>query len=524
MSLVLRNIKGAKLTFSEMDNNFTYLESLSDQVVRSVFGRTSSVITSQNGDYDKDQISGLNDALDLKLDILSYQGFVGPDQKYLTIKEAIDDGKTLIEVVGDTTETSNIEISNNGKVKINIYQESTVDMGDNNFIISASSSKLYLSSLGNIIWSPQTQKHLFSSDPLNDTVLFIDNINLDMSGGGVSNCRICDGFNAVILTGIHQLDYPNQNGYGYHNSNPINFTEAFIVIRNIDIIPSNIYNCITVTGSIKNIVFVGVFSISNPIATINGNLELLTIIDVSGSGLTYNFTLNGGKMMNFQKLLLAGGSINMIIDITGDGSEIHNFNMIGDISSQINVNDYRDVYISNTSTDLVRTPNLTTRQNSVIDTSFSDFAYTRNIRYFNLDLRSDIECNTNEMIPIEDLTIDLESGWYRIDFIPFYDVKDISVGLGFNFQDSTALIANYSFSGMFPTDPEVTSFRNYDNPDENFTLDQTARLSNNRAYITAEFEVVKGGRITPHFRSETGDVVLLRVGTYLKYEKISIRQ
>lgn len=521
MALITRQAKGSKLTITEMDNNLIFLQDLSNSKVSSIFGRTGA-ITSQNGDYNVSQITGLQDALDNKQSLLPNQGYVGPSQPYLTIKEAIDDNKTLIEVVGDTTETSDILLSVDGSVTINIYQSVSVNMDNYVFNVTSSDHQLFINCTGTIIWSPTITKNLFNS--LNNSVLFINNINLNMTGGTANSCTICEGFISVILKGVHQLDYPDLYGYGYHNSNPINFNDAFIVIRNLNFFPSNIYNCITINGTVKNLVFVGVFSISNSLATINGTLDLLTIIDLSGAGLTYNFDLNGGKIKEFQKLLISGGSINVNIEIRADNSELHNFNMIGpDITSQINVNDYQNISFLNVYANSILNTNITTKQNNVIDLSFSSSSYSRNIKDFYYVLNKDLEYDLSSMTKISNLELTLEEGWYRFEFVAFYNVKDPSFGIGFNFQDTSALIDNYSFVATIPRSVNESHFINCNDPNQDFSVSPTPVLENNRAYMIIEFQVLKPGTIMPHFRSNIdGELISLRAGSYIKVEKLNI--
>ena len=67
---------------------------------------------------------------------------------------------------------------------------------------------------------------------------------------------------------------------------------------------------------------------------------------------------------------------------------------------------------------------------------------TDEIKYF---LNLDIVNNTINMVDIIGLSMNLEVGWYRVEFVPFYNVNATTTGIGFDFASGTATLINYSF-------------------------------------------------------------------------------
>lgn len=140
---------------------------------------------------------------------------------------------------------------------------------------------------------------------------------------------------------------------------------------------------------------------------------------------------------------------------------------------------------------------------------------------YRLFLENDVTNNTITMQPISDLTLNLDVGWYRIEFTPFYNVNATTTGTGWNFEGGSAIISNYSFRGIFSSTTTANYENNYVARNQNFTTVQTSRLNDNRGTIIAEFEVTTSGTIIPFFRSEiAGGLVTLKRGSYLIVTKL----
>lgn len=140
-------------------------------------------------------------------------------------------------------------------------------------------------------------------------------------------------------------------------------------------------------------------------------------------------------------------------------------------------------------------------------------------------LDSDINNNTATMQPATPLSIDLqETGLYRIEFYPLYDVDLTTTGVGFNFQGGTAVLNNYTFRAIYPTGPTTNFQQNNNNKAFDWSGVQSGALVNNRATVIAEFEVTTTGTLVPHFKSESappGQFINLKAGSYIIVKKIA---
>jgi len=138
-----------------------------------------------------------------------------------------------------------------------------------------------------------------------------------------------------------------------------------------------------------------------------------------------------------------------------------------------------------------------------------------------LFLDSNITNNTITMQPVSGLTANLDVGWYKIEFTPFYDVNATTTGTGWNFEGGTAIISNYCFRSTLPSTATANYENNYVARNQNFTTAQTSRIADNRGTIIAEFEVTTAGTIIPFFRTEiAGGLVTLKRGSYLIVTKL----
>ena len=481
-------------------------------------------------DLDKPISQLTQEALDRKVELPENSANVGPNQEYKSIQEAIDDDKLTINIIEDTVEPGNVVIpfvSPNDDIidfVINIPNGVNLDMGDYTITVEDEDTALVVNCQGNIIWSPQTEKHLFNT--LDEGDLFINNLNLDMRQGAADNCKISDGFFVNIFTGIHQVDFPNQSGCGYHTDfDAINFWDGTLfVIRNFfHFNPSSpIFDCIDVNGDGANVVILGLFNDSNSIAKINSKNVNLTIFDATNG--IYNIDVNGGSVSSFNKKMLAGGSMDVNLTITEVNSQIKNVDISDpEVNGIIDVNNLANVLLENVKADSIINTNILTYQQNVINTSFSEFPYNRNIDFKEIYLENTVITNIPTMTPINELELILEVGWYRVEFEPFYNVGVASHGTGWDFGAGSAVITNYAFRGIFPNTSSTNFVRNYTNPDQNWSTTSTSRVNDNRASIVAEFQVTSAGNLIPRFRCQADDMTLeLRPGTLIRYKKLNV--
>jgi len=137
-----------------------------------------------------------------------------------------------------------------------------------------------------------------------------------------------------------------------------------------------------------------------------------------------------------------------------------------------------------------------------------------------ISLTADITNSTITMIDIPWLTMTLWVGWYRVTFVPFYNVNATTTGTWWDFWWWTAVITNYSFRSQLPSTATANYLNNYVARNQNFTTAQTSRINNNRWTIVAEFQVTTAWTVIPRFRSEVaGWLVTLMIWSYIDIEK-----
>jgi hypothetical protein len=123
------------------------------------------------------------------------------------------------------------------------------------------------------------------------------------------------------------------------------------------------------------------------------------------------------------------------------------------------------------------------------------------------------------MTLIPGLEVYLQPGWYHLEFHPHYNVSATNVGTGWNFQGGSAVLTDYAFRSWLPSTATAAYFNAYASRSQNFTTAQTSRAGGNRGRIEADFRVVGGGTLVPHFRSETaGGLVTLLPGSFLRVD------
>lgn len=129
--------------------------------------------------------------------------------------------------------------------------------------------------------------------------------------------------------------------------------------------------------------------------------------------------------------------------------------------------------------------------------------------------------NTTAMLPISELTLNLQVGLYRIEIKPLFDVNATTTGVGFNLQGGSAVLSNYTFDSELTSTSTSEFNNNYSSRNQDFTTTQNSRLTDNRCSIVAEFRVTTSGTVIPHFRSEVaGGLVTLKPDSYLIVQKI----
>lgn len=138
-----------------------------------------------------------------------------------------------------------------------------------------------------------------------------------------------------------------------------------------------------------------------------------------------------------------------------------------------------------------------------------------------IKLAADIGNSTITMQPISEFTITLSVGDYAIEFIPLYNVSATNVGTGWNLQNGTAVLSNYSFMSVLSSTATAAYHNFYTSRNQDFATVQTSRTLDNRGVIRFNFTVTTAGTVIPHFRSEAaGALVTLRAGSYIIINKV----
>ena len=478
--------------------------------------------------------SALQNALDKKLEISEDSARVGPNQEYKSIQEAIDDNKKVISVVEDMIEPSDVIIpftsppSIEDFVIINIALGVTLDMGDNSISILEENMNLRVSCQGKIIWTPQSTKNLFNHTETSGTgAILIHDIELDMSQTAAPECKITHGFFTNAFFGVHVIDVANHPNCGYQTTPFFQniWNNSLIILRNlVHTNPANIHNVIDINGDSCDIQFVGHFNNSTePVANIYGRNVNIRFANLSNSEVIFDLIL--GSINYFRRdTLVAGATFDVRFNMLTGYTEIKNakLDIMAD-NSVININNTNYTLLENVSAHSIINANSLTSQINVIDLSFSNRPYNRNLEYQEVTLQNDLSISTTDMTSITELSTPLEPGWYTVELVPFYDISDNSFGTGWDFGGGTAVLSDYSFRGQITNTSFATFFRNWDSPDFNFTTTNTPRQNNNRSSIFAEFQVMSPGTLIPRFRAQSNDVSLtLKRGTFMKVKKLNI--
>lgn len=127
---------------------------------------------------------------------------------------------------------------------------------------------------------------------------------------------------------------------------------------------------------------------------------------------------------------------------------------------------------------------------------------------------------TATMVAILALSFQVQTGWYKVKFYPFYNAATTTTGAGFNLGSGTAVRTNQTLKAEIHTTTTAMQVFDYSSLAQNYTNTASPRLTDNRAYIEAHFQVTTAGTIIPMFRSENTGLITLRAGSYLTYEKI----
>lgn len=145
------------------------------------------------------------------------------------------------------------------------------------------------------------------------------------------------------------------------------------------------------------------------------------------------------------------------------------------------------------------------------------------VNEYKLLVTSNITNTSATMQPITELTFNVTSGLYRIEFYPLYDVDATVTGVGFNFQGGTAVLSNFTFRCIYPTSPTTNFQQNTNNRTLDWAGVQTASTTDNRATVIAEFSVTTPGSVIPHFKTESVPPVqsiTLKADSYLIVKKL----
>ena len=125
---------------------------------------------------------------------------------YATIVAAIAAGETIFNVIGDTTEPSNILVGSSG-LNITLANSSTIDMGSNS-VVWGSDSSVDMRGNGGISFNYSTSDVLFNVSSNLDAKLTVD--GLLVTNSSTATAGLCNGkdmtFQACIFVGDAILD------------------------------------------------------------------------------------------------------------------------------------------------------------------------------------------------------------------------------------------------------------------------------------------------------------------------------
>jgi len=268
-----------------------------------------------------------------------YDATVGVGGNYATVSLALLDNKKSIVIVGNTTETSNVIITQN--TSITALLGTLWDLGDFQIQLNANNITINIESNGVIKWSPTTSKAFIDGLATTDNVLFRYSMQIDGSDGTANDCPLYANIQSVNGWGITIIIVPNQNGWGIHQDSAF-VAQELGVITFLGFSPSvnNLYNLVSLTTGLKkeinSIFFVGNFDTVNPLVSYIGDIKNISFIDFS-AGATLKLDIGGSLVgCSFPQNV---GSFD--IKIISDEASIANCD-IGtgdiDINGKLNVN------------------------------------------------------------------------------------------------------------------------------------------------------------------------------------------
>lgn len=296
--------------------------------------------------------------------------------EFSTLELAIAAGHNAIRVIGDTTETAVTTLIKDLDYLISIDSNVSLDFVDNNLLYAATSSdlgfeqKLAFIGQGKIVYAFTTVgNRLFKQNGLNN-ILAIAGLTI-MNDSTADDCSVSDA--RVFMMEHIAFDLPFQDKGGIVSSSDSRNRVSNIIFFGGSA-PTSRALVIDGDGIYTNISFTGAFLGTAPI------LEVITSA-TSITNLNFNaaFVFSGAVIANVQGILdkiLAEGSIDLILNVKGDGTIISNMNALNtviDIATFSNcilsnvfledtasAIDLSDVSASNNSLSNIKTVNLST--------------------------------------------------------------------------------------------------------------------------------------------------------------------
>lgn len=270
-------------------------------------------------------------------------GATGAD--YTTVKAAVDDGKSRLLVIDDTTETA--DTVKTGALLIHVQAGVTLNFGDYK-ITNSDGTPFYISGDGyasEITWAPDSDKDLFSSSAsLDDHYSYLKNLYIDHNGtvGGGQNILGNGNWN---VEGIY-MEIPNVSGsqlmspavsnrllidncwfVGAGSSSTVNSSGGETIANNIHLSGTFKTSFGFTVSRGSNIVAEDSTAIAiatQTIATSTGGASLSNVRAMNASSLVQNFSENA---CNFTNINTAKLDINATDDVSISTSNITNLDL-----------------------------------------------------------------------------------------------------------------------------------------------------------------------------------------------------
>lgn len=268
-----------------------------------------------------------------------FDATVGTGGQYATVNLALADSKKTLCIVGNATETANVNYD--AEIIIQLNKGAIWNLGDFTVINTGSNTSLTINGDGIIEWTPTTPKALFNG--LGNGTLIRNNLFVNGSNSTADDCPLYDNYISVASTGITQFALPNQHGWGIHmDTTFICIEQGAIAFINQGVTGTNIYNLLSNTtdaSKVINFVIVGgELSATQPIINSVGYIGKINRLAISAPQL---MLVNIGGSLNNTTL---PSGFDLQVNITADNAQIINCNLgVGDVD----VDSFQNVVLEN---------------------------------------------------------------------------------------------------------------------------------------------------------------------------------